>query len=225
MNSLGEIEVGPESAGAQPGPACYGRGGTHPTITDACLLMGFLDPEEFVAGAIHLDKSLAQRAFAGLDVPLSMEERVRVAWEIGLNNVVEGVYNVGLRHGVDPRDYSLVGCGAAGPMLLPSLLGRSEFRRVIVPPLPGLFSALGLLCTDFVYSDSRSLYHILDPSNPEDVERSFTAIKLLCSSASSDLTKACRSSGPSMDASVARAGRRRSSKPRMVLLVAQRYVR
>ncbi|MFZ0665933.1 MAG: hydantoinase/oxoprolinase family protein [Acidimicrobiales bacterium] len=177
VNSLGEIEVGPQSAGAQPGPACYGRGGTSPTLTDACLLMGFLDPEEFVGGSIHLDMDLAQKAFDSLDVSLGTEQRVRMAWEIGLNNVVEGIYNVGLRHGVDPRDYSLLAYGAAGPMLLPSLLGRSEFRRIIIPPLPGLFSALGLLSTDLVYSDSRSLYRVLDPASPQQVESAFDALE------------------------------------------------
>lgn len=170
VNQLGEIRVGPDSAGADPGPAAYGKGGNRPTMTDACLLMGILDPAGIAGGKIALHPDLAKEAFERLDTQLPMKARVRAAWEIGLNNIVEGLYNIALKHGVDPRDYSLLAYGAAGPMILPALLGRVALKRVIVPPYPGVFSALGLLCSDLVYSDSRSAYVMLDAGAAPRIE-------------------------------------------------------
>ncbi len=144
----GEIRVGPESAGGDPGPACYGRGGTAPTMTDIFLLIGLLDPGAFNAGRMSLDKSLSLQAFEALDSPLDLDRRISYAYRIGLNNVAEGLIDVAIGRGVDPRDYSLVAFGAAGPLFLPAALDDVKARRVIVPPYPGLFSALGLLCLE-----------------------------------------------------------------------------
>jgi len=163
ISPSGDVRVGPESAGADPGPACYGRGGSQPTITDACLLMGILDPDEFAAGELALDVEAAERAFAGLDTNLSLEERIAFAYRIAATNIAEEIANVAIRHGGDPRDFSLIAYGAAGPMLLPAALELMHVRRLIVPPHPGLFSALGLLSSDLVYYDSRSSYVMLSP--------------------------------------------------------------
>ena len=144
-----------------PGPACYGRGGTEPTLSDACLLMGILDPDGFAAGEMRLDADLARRAFDALPTPLGFEDRVGYAFRIAVANIAEEVTNVAVRHGVDPRDFSLVAYGAAGPMLLPAALDLLQARRVVIPPHPGLFSALGLLSTDLVFYSSRSSYVVL----------------------------------------------------------------
>lgn len=165
VSSAGDITVGPASAGAVPGPACYGRGGTLPTVTDACLLMGILEPHGFAGGQLELDIDAAQRAFAAMDTPLPADQRAGFAYHIAVNNIAEEVANVAIRHGSDPRDFSLVAYGAAGPMLLASALDTLQVRRVIVPPHPGLFSAIGLLCTDLVYSHSRSVYLPLQPGS------------------------------------------------------------
>jgi N-methylhydantoinase A len=159
----GEIRVGPESAGGDPGPACYGRGGEMPTVTDACLLMGLLDPNAFNAGKMRLDPQRAREAFEALDSPLSTEERVSYAYRMALNNIAEGLTEASIKQGLDPREYSLMAFGAAGPLLLPALLNLVNLRRVIVPPYPGLFSALGLLSTDLVFSESRTKYLTLTP--------------------------------------------------------------
>jgi N-methylhydantoinase A len=159
--SGGELRVGPESAGAEPGPACYGRGGTAPTMTDAFLLIGLLDSQRFNAGALALDEQAALDAFRHLRSPLDLEERVVHAYRLGLNNVAQGLIDVAVRRGLDPRSYSLVAYGAAGPLILPAVLDDVHARRVIVPPYPGLFSALGLLSMDRVYSDSRTSYAVL----------------------------------------------------------------
>lgn len=177
INPLGELTVGPGSAGATPGPACYGAGGNQPTTTDACLLMGFLDPDAFLGGAHQLHPDLAAHAFTSLNMDGPLSKRIRDAWNLGLNNIAEGVFNAALTRGVDPSDYSLVAYGAAGPMMLPSLLDLLHVKRVIVPPHPGLFSALGLLSTDLVYSDSRSAYTVLREESVPSINDILTSLE------------------------------------------------
>lgn len=173
VSSAGDITVGPASAGAIPGPACYGRGGTLPTVTDACLLMGILEPGSFAGGQLELDAEASRRAFDQLDTPLPAAQRAGFAYQIAVNHVAEEITNVAIRHGSDPRDFSLVAYGAAGPMLLPTVLDVLGVRRVIVPPHPGLFSALGLLGTDLVFSDSRSQYLPLDATAAPQLQSLF----------------------------------------------------
>jgi N-methylhydantoinase A len=177
VSPSGDLRVGPQSAGATPGPACYGRGGTRPTVTDACLLMGILDPHGFAAGQIRLDAVAAAAAFDALDCRMSHAERVRFAWKIALNNIAEEIARCALRHGLDTRDFSLMAFGSAGPMLLAGVLGLVRARRLIVPPHPGLFSAIGLLSTDFVYADSRSQYLLLMPDTGPQIEGIFDALE------------------------------------------------
>ena len=165
ISPSGDVQVGPASAGADPGPACYGRGGTLPTVTDACVLMGIIDPQGFAGGQLDLDVAAARAAFEALDTPLSFEQRVAFAYRIAVNNIAEEAANVVIRHGADPRDFALVAYGAAGPMLLAGALDVLPVKRIIVPPHPGLFSALGLLSTDLVFSDSRSVYLMLSPDS------------------------------------------------------------
>jgi N-methylhydantoinase A len=169
----GEIRVGPESAGADPGPACYDRGGTQPSMTDAFLLVGLLDPDRFNAGTISLNIDRARRAFEDIDSPLRFEQRVAYAYWLGLNNIAQGLLDVVVRRGIDPRRFSLVAFGAAGPLVLPSILREVQARRVIVPPFPGLFSALGLLSADRVYSDSRTSYLRLDRSHAATIDANY----------------------------------------------------
>jgi N-methylhydantoinase A len=161
--SEGDIATGPESAGAQPGPACYGDGGDRPTVTDAAAMIGILSADGLVGGRKHVRADLAKKAFEALDTPLGLGERVRYGWQMALNHIAEGLIDIGIRRGLDTRDFSLVACGAAGPMLLPCLLDELPVRRVVVPPHPGLFSALGLVSTDRVYTDHRGRYLVLGP--------------------------------------------------------------
>jgi len=177
ISQVGELKVGPGSAGSDPGPACYGRGGTQPTMTDTCLLMGVVDPGGLAGGRMTLDKKLALEAFEGLDCQLSLDDRVRFAFNIGANNIAEGLTNVAIQHGVDPRDYSIVAFGAAGPMLLPAVLDKFQAAEVIVPPHPGLFSALGLVSSEQTYSDSRSAYRVLDASAAAEIDAVFNEME------------------------------------------------
>jgi N-methylhydantoinase A len=173
ISASGDVVVGPASAGSDPGPACYARGGTRPTVTDAALLMGVLDPDGFAGGTLRLDPELARRAFESLETPLPVEQRIGFAFRIAAANIAEEVTNVVLRRGGDPRDFTLVAYGAAGPMLLPAALDLMHVGRVVVPPHPGNFSALGLLSTDLVYYDVRSAYVPLFPESAPQIEGVF----------------------------------------------------
>ena len=174
----GDIKVGPESAGAAPGPACYGRGGTQPTMTDICLLAGLLDPDGFAGGKMKLDVKLSRKAFENLDTPLAFANRVRYAYDIGLNNIAEGIFNIAIKQGIDPRDYSLMAFGAAGPLVLPALADLVHVKSVIVPPHPGLFSALGLLSADQAYAISQSAYQVLTPDSVDTIARMYRAMEI-----------------------------------------------
>lgn len=173
ISPAGELLVGPGSAGSDPGPACYGKGGTQPAMTDTCLLIGVIDPDGFAGGRIKLDKGLSVKAFEALESSLPIEDRIRYAYHVGIVNIAEGLANVAIQHGVDVREYSLVAFGAAGPMLLPSVLDHIQFAEVIVPPHPGLFSALGLVSSEQTYSDSRSAYRVLTPDVVAEIEAVF----------------------------------------------------
>jgi N-methylhydantoinase A len=177
ISASGDVVVGPASAGSDPGPACYARGGTQPTVTDAALLMGVLDPDRFADGAVRLDPELARRAFSTLETPLPLEQRIGFAFRIAAANIAEEVTNVVLRRGGDPRDFTLFAYGAAGPMLLPAALDLMHVRRVVIPPHPGNFSALGLLSTDLVYYDVRSAYVPLFPESAAQIEGVFAEME------------------------------------------------
>lgn len=177
IGQAGEIQVGPRSAGAEPGPACYGRGGTQPTTTDTCLMIGILEAKDFAGGTLQLDKGLSRRAFEGLDCDLTLEQRVRYAYEMAIQNISEGLFNVAISKGIDPRDYSLVAYGAAGPMLLPATMDTLRCKEVIVPPYPGLFSALGLLSTNQVYSLSRTAHSILGADAAQRIDEVYTEME------------------------------------------------
>jgi N-methylhydantoinase A len=134
----GAIRVGPESAGAEPGPACYGRGGTRPTVTDANLLLGRL-PDR-LAGGLELDRSAAERALDGLD-PEAVIEIVNA-------EMLRALRVVSVERGHDPRDFALVAFGGAGPVHACALADELGIRTVLVPAAAGVLSALGLVATE-----------------------------------------------------------------------------
>ncbi|MBS1879405.1 MAG: hydantoinase/oxoprolinase family protein [Actinobacteria bacterium] len=144
---LGVLKVGPESASSEPGPACYGRGGTSPTVTDANLVLGYLNPDYFAGGSLELKPELAEAAIDGLAQELGLE-RIRVAWgihELATLEMERALRLVSIDRGLDPRDFAMVCSGGAGPAHA-SRLGRSlGIKRVIVPQGAGVGSARGLL--------------------------------------------------------------------------------
>ncbi len=148
----GMLRVGPRSAGATPGPACYGKGGTEPTVTDAHVVRGTIRPDTFLGGSMILDAERAHAAFAdvarrlGMDVPGAAAAAIRLA----VANIVRAIQLVSTERGRDPRDYALLPFGGAGPLLAAEIAEELNIREILVPPNPGVISALGLVAADYV---------------------------------------------------------------------------
>jgi N-methylhydantoinase A len=156
----GGLRSGPRSAGADPGPVCYGRGGTEPTNTDAQVVLGRLDPDRFLGGDMHLDRELAVEAVrARLAEPLGLSEVEAAAGilTVAENSMVEALRLSTVHRGRDPRDFVLVAGGGAGPLFAPSVARLMHIPTVIVPPWPGLASAVGLLMMEIRHETSKSL--------------------------------------------------------------------
>jgi N-methylhydantoinase A len=156
----GGLRVGPQSAGADPGPACYGRGGKEPTVTDANLFLGRLDPEFFLGGRMRLDEDAAARSLRSLAQQLELGDAAFAEGMLAIVNahMADAMRTITVKQGIDPRDFSLVAFGGAGPMHAVWLAQELEIREVIVPWSPGTFSAWGMLQTDIRHDVVRSFY-------------------------------------------------------------------
>ncbi|NNF71884.1 MAG: hydantoinase/oxoprolinase family protein, partial [Rhodobacteraceae bacterium] len=165
VDSMAQIRVGPESAGSEPGPACYGRGGDRPAVTDADLVLGKLDPDNFAGGSIQLDPNAAQAALTTvLGRPLNMDAETAA---FGLAEVVdENMANAARVHAVengeDLADYTMIAFGGAAPLHAGRLCEKLGVRRLLVPPGAGVGSAIGFLRAPFSYEASRGLFQRLD---------------------------------------------------------------
>ena len=146
----GMLRVGPESAGAAPGPACYGRGGTRATATDANVVLGRINPENFLGGEMKLDADAANAAVAAVAKELgkSTEETALAIVQISNNNMIGALRSVLTERGLDPRDFALLGFGGAGPVHVSDLMHHAGIPGGIVPNHPGQFSAFGFTMTD-----------------------------------------------------------------------------
>ncbi|MCB1379356.1 MAG: hydantoinase/oxoprolinase family protein [Alphaproteobacteria bacterium] len=146
-DAAGRLRVGPDSAGANPGPVCYGLGGSEPTLTDAATLLGYLDPEHFAAGRMKLDASAARRSFEtlGASIGRSAEEIAADAWRIAIASMISALKLVTVERGHDPRRLTLIVSGGAGPLFAAQLGAILQCRQVVIPPFSGNFSAWGML--------------------------------------------------------------------------------
>jgi N-methylhydantoinase A len=146
----GALRVGPRSAGAEPGPACYGRGGTDPTVTDADLLLGWLDADSPLAGGVRLDREAAERAVESLanDLGLTVEEAAAGIARVASTEMAQAVRVVTVERGIDPREMALVAFGGAGPLHATQIADELGMRRVIAPIASGVLSALGLVVSE-----------------------------------------------------------------------------
>ena len=175
----GLLKVGPRSAGARPGPACYARGGTEPTVTDANVMLGYLDAERFLGGALKGDKGLAERALATLGAELGMNA---LEAAIGVRRVVNARMFSALRlnltdKGCDPREFALLAFGGCGPLHAAELAVELGLRRVIVPAYPGVSCAMGLLQTDVKHVYLRSQPHALATASADQLNAGFEALE------------------------------------------------
>jgi len=152
-DSGGALKVGPQSAGADPGPACYGRGGEAPTVTDANLVLGYLNAARVYGGAIHLDRGRAEAALTALGrrLGLSLLETAHGIFEVANANMLRALRLVSVQRGYDLRDFTLIAYGGAGPMHAAALARQASIGRVVVPVHSGAFSALGCLVSPLRY--------------------------------------------------------------------------
>lgn len=172
-DKLGLLRVGPESAGANPGPACYGRGGTQPTVTDACLVLGYLDPDYFLGGEMVLDPDASHNALWRLGDSLGLST-IEVAW--GIYNVVcENMASAARVHiiekGRDPRNFPMIASGGAGPITATRVSRTLGLPKLLIPPVSGVASALGFLVTPVSFEFSRSYPGELNSLSWEEVSR------------------------------------------------------
>jgi N-methylhydantoinase A/oxoprolinase/acetone carboxylase beta subunit len=176
----GIFHVGPRSAGADPGPAAYGRGGTEPTATDALVNLGWLLPEAFLGGQMALRVELARAAFEqgpAQALGMSVEEASMGAVQILTHSMVQSIEENSVRKGYDPRDFALVAEGGAGPLFAAQIALEVGTPWVLVPPHPGITSAMGLLATDMVYEYASTVYQRLSTLDPAALQRQFEELE------------------------------------------------
>src|SRR5436305_1577627 len=157
----GALKIGPQSAGAAPGPAAYGRGGARPTVSDADVVLGYLDREALLGGELPVDAAAAEVAIArevAGPLGLGVEEAAAKIVEIVNANMAEALRIVSVERGHDPRDFALIAFGGAGPVHAAFLADELGMSEVVVPPAPGAFSALGLVAADPKRDYSRTVY-------------------------------------------------------------------
>jgi N-methylhydantoinase A len=179
LDNAGKLRVGPQSAGAQPGPACYGQGGAAPTVTDAALCLGFLNSDNFLGGAMRLRPALAEQAVQDhLATPLGMSVLQAAAgvYRIVNANMAGATRLVSVAKGYDPRDFALLAFGGAGPLHAVALAEELDMPWVVVPRYPGITSAAGLVVADIVHNFVQTAVHEVSQVPPEFFTEGFEAL-------------------------------------------------
>src|SRR5438128_7402961 len=170
------LHVGPQSAGARPGPACYGKGGKLPTLTDASLVLGWLSPSFLLGGELPLKPQLAYAAIDGLVAkPLRMKviDGTIGVLRVAIAKIVEALRAATVEKGLDPRKMTLVAFGGAGPMFTCEVAEQLEIERIVVPPAAGLLSSLGLLLAEPLHDSARTVLKDAEDVNPGELETIF----------------------------------------------------
>jgi N-methylhydantoinase A len=172
----GALRVGPESAGADPGPVCYDRGGTRPTVTDADVVLGYLNPSYLLGGRLAINRDAAVAAIqTHLAHPLQLDVQAVAAGivEVVNHSMADALRIVSVQRGYDAREFSLVAFGGAGPVHAAALAAALDIHEVIIPPIPGGFSALGLVTTDLRRDYSRTYYSTISAADPKAIHDLF----------------------------------------------------
>ncbi|MDX1995425.1 MAG: hydantoinase/oxoprolinase family protein [bacterium] len=187
VDAGGVLRVGPESAGAVPGPVAYGRGGTQPTVTDANLVLGRLTEEHFLGGGMRLDTGSAKRALSALAKALekTVLEAAQGVIDVANANIDRALRRVTVARGYDPRDFTLVAFGGAGGLHACAVAANLEIPRVLIPRYPGVLCALGLLMADITLDYSTPVMQIIDDQTPKLLR---TLLKGMALQASADLS-------------------------------------
>lgn len=175
----GMLRVGPESAGATPGPACYGRGGTRATITDAHVVRGTILPEAFLGGRMSIDPSLAREALEPVarHFGMTLEEAADSAIQLANANIVRAIQVISTERGLDPRDSVLVPFGGAGPLHAAQVAHELGVRTIVVPPSAGVISAYGLIASDFLQFESLTRRGVVNDEAPTTIRTVFDEMR------------------------------------------------
>jgi len=180
LDESGGLHVGPKSAGAEPGPAGYGRGGTEPTITDANLILGRLSAENFLGGEMKLDRSAAEKALDNkLARPLNvtLQRAAAGTLQVAISAMANAVRHVTLERGLDPRDFTLVAYGGGGPLHSASVAKELSIGKIIIPNAPGHFSAVGMLMADLRRDYVQTLFERMDDLAMSELEAQFQKLE------------------------------------------------
>src|SRR5215510_5923076 len=176
----GALRVGPHSAGAEPGPVCYGRGGSKPTVTDANVVNGYMNPTAIGGSAMRIDRGAAWEAIKShIADPLGLDtyEAAYGITQVANSAMMRALRAVSTERGRDPRDFTLVSFGGAGPIHAAALAEDMEIGKVLVPVFPGLFSALGLLLADYRHDYIRSIVTPLAEVNPAKIQEYYAEMQ------------------------------------------------
>lgn len=175
----GGLRVGPVSAGADPGPACYGRGGVQPTITDANVVLGRIDPEHFLGGNMRLLPENSQKALKGISdkLGLSATEVAEGICDVANAKMADAIRQITVRKGIDPREFALVAFGGAGPMHAVFIAEELEMKKIVIPVTPGAFSAWGMLTTDIRHDEVGTFFRPAMGADLDEAEELFCSIE------------------------------------------------
>lgn len=175
----GSLQAGPQSAGAFPGPVCYDLGGTDPTITDANLILGYINPAHLVGGDVKLHAEKAHHIFEteiAKPLGLSLAHAAYGAHQIAASNMIRAIKAVSTERGRDPRGYTLFAFGGNGPIFAAAMAEALQMHHIVVPPSPGLFSSFGLLYADVEHHYSRTLRRLLRGTEPRKLNEAWDRI-------------------------------------------------
>jgi N-methylhydantoinase A len=182
VDGQGVLKVGPESAGGDPGPVAYGRGGMHPTVTDCYLVTGLIDPDRFLGGRLRLDRAAAEAALAAIAAQLGMTgpdaaaEAALGALRVATSGMVTELFKTMASRGYDPSEFALLPFGGAGPTHANLLAEEAEIPRILVPGAAATFCALGAVSADLRRDFVRSLRRQLDPASAAELATLFAAL-------------------------------------------------
>jgi N-methylhydantoinase A len=182
VDGAGGLRVGPRSAGSEPGPACYGRGGQMPTVTDASVVLGYIDPHNFSGGAMQLDADLARKAVRGIAdaMNMSVEEAALGIHRIANAQMAEGIRLVSIKQGLDPRRFTLMPLGGGGAVHITPLARELGVTQIIVPRYPGVLAAAGLLAAPIEHEASASFGKEIDKLDVKDMDAALAALDSTC---------------------------------------------
>ncbi len=175
----GSLQIGPESAGALPGPVCYDKGGETPTVTDANIVLGYINPKHLVGGALALNADKARQAFenkVAKPLGLAIEKAAYGAHQIAASNMIRAIKSVSTERGRDPREFALFAFGGNGPLFACGMARALGMSRIVVPPSAGLFSSFGLLYADVEHHYSRTFRRLLRQADLAEIQRAWEGL-------------------------------------------------